>query len=152
MIETNKKRHRTVEIADPDLGRAGVEIEGAFFINFSRRIGSGKDFDANGRSTREGGRCVSDEPVFLSGSQQDDIGDPDLTAASKDSLLHCGEFADVKLVEQISNSTSSLPMFESRGWRHDELAGSVDLKAFGQIGEDGIAADFKPPSDGGSVG
>jgi len=31
MIRTKKKSHRTVEVADPDFGGAGIEIEGAFF-------------------------------------------------------------------------------------------------------------------------
>src|SRR5215472_287734 len=60
----------------------------------------------------------------------------------QDSLLDCGEFAAVKLIEEIGNSASSLPMVKARGWRHDELASSVDLEAFRTIGEGGIAAKF----------
>ena len=53
--------------------------------------------------------------------------------ASKDSLLDSGEFAGVKLVKEIGNSASSLPMVEARRWRRDELASGVDLEAFGPI-------------------
>ena len=60
----------------------------------------------------------------------------------QDSLLDCGEFAAVKLIEEIGNSASSLGMVKARGWRHDELASSVDLEAFRTIGEGGIAAKF----------
>jgi hypothetical protein len=49
-------------------------------------------------------------------------------------------------------SASSLAMIEARRWRHDELAGSVDLEAFGPIGEGGIGADFEPPFGGRIVG
>jgi hypothetical protein len=47
MIGTNKKRHRTVEIADPGLGRASVEIERAFFGDLALSIRRGKDLDRN---------------------------------------------------------------------------------------------------------
>jgi conjugative transfer signal peptidase TraF len=151
MIGTNKKRHRTVEVADPDLGRAGVEIESAFFVDLGRSIRSGKDLDAHRRSNGKRRRCISVKPAFLSVGEQDDIGDSDLAVASKDSLLDCGKFPGVKVVEQISNSTSSLAMVEARRWRHDDLAVSIDLKAFGPIGEGGIGADFEPAFGGGSV-
>jgi hypothetical protein len=151
MIATNKERHRTVEVADPNLVRAGAEVEGAFFVDLCWGIRSGKDLDANRRSTGEGGGWISNQPAFLSLGEQDDIGDSDLAVASKDSLLDSCKFAGVKLVEEIGNSASSLPMFEARGWRHDELAGGVDLEAFGPIGEGGICADLEPAFCGRSV-
>ena len=150
-IRTNKKGHRTVEVARPNLGRAGVEVEGAFFVDLGRGIRSGKDLYTNRRSTGKRGRWISEQPAFLSGGKQDDIGNPDLAVASKDSLLDCGEFAGVKLIEEIGNSASSLAMVKARGWRHDELAGSVDLEAFGTIGEGGIAANLEPPFGGRSL-
>ena len=151
MIWTNKKRHRTLEITNPDLGRAGVEIESAFFVDLGSSIRSGKDLDANRRGSGKRGRWISDQPAFLILGEQDDIGDPDLAVASKDSLLDCGEFAAVKLIEEIGNSASSLAMVKARGWRHDELAGSVNLEAFGTIGEGGIAANLEPPFGGRSL-
>jgi hypothetical protein len=152
MIGTNKKPHRTVEVADPNLVRAGVEVEGAFFGDLWWGIRSGKDLDANRRSTGEGGSWISNQPAFLSLGEQDDIGDSDLAVASKDSLLDSCKFAGVKLVEEIGDSASSLPMFEARGWRHDELAARVNLEAFGPIGEGGLGADLEPPSGGRSIG
>ena len=150
-IRTNKKGHRTVEVARPNLGRAGVEVEGAFFVDLGRGIRSGKDLYANRRGSGKRGRWVSDQPTFLSDGEQDDIGNSNLAVASKDSLLDCGEFAGVKLIEEIGNSASSLAMVKARGWRHDELAGSVDLEAFGTIGEGGIAANLEPPFGGRSL-
>ena len=47
MIRTKKKRHGTVEVADPDLGGAGVEVERAFLVNLGGGIRWGKDFDAD---------------------------------------------------------------------------------------------------------
>lgn len=151
MINARKERHGAIEIADPNLGSAGVKIEGTFFADLSLGIRSGKDLHANRRSTGKRGRWISDEPPFLRGGEQDDIGDSHLAVARKDRLLDCGEFAGVKLIEEIGNSASSLAMVEARGWRHDELAGSVDLEAFGTIGESGIAANLEPPFGGRSV-
>ena len=151
MIGTNKKGHRAIEVAGPDLGGAGVEIESALFVDLGRGIRSGKDLYTNRRSTGKRGRWINDQPTFLSNGKQDDIGDSHLAIASKDSLLDCGEFAGVKLIEEIGNSASSLAMVKARGWRHDELAGSVDLEAFGTIGEGGIAANLEPPFGGRSL-
>ena len=47
MIGTKKKRYRTVEVADPDLGRAGVEVEGAPLADFRRHVEAAYDFDAD---------------------------------------------------------------------------------------------------------
>jgi hypothetical protein len=151
MINARKKRHGAIEVADPNLGGAGVEVEGALFVDLGLGIRSGKDLYANRRSTGKRGRWISDQPTFLSDGEQDDIGDSHLAVASKDSLLDCGKFAGVEVVEEIGNSASSLAMVEARGWRHDELAGSVDLEAFGTIGESGIAANLEPPFGGRSV-
>ena len=151
MIGTNIKGHRAIEVAGPDLGGAGVEIESAFFVDLGRGIRSGKDLYANRRGSGKRGRWVSDQPTFLSDGEQDDIGDSLRGVASKDSLLDCGEFAGVNLVEEIGNSASSLPMIKARRWRHDELASGVDLEALGPIGEGGIAANLEPPFGGRSL-
>jgi len=47
MIRTNKKSHRTVEVADPDFGGTGVEVEDAFFVDLGWGVRWGKDFDAD---------------------------------------------------------------------------------------------------------
>ena len=151
MINARKKRHGAIEIADPNLDCAGVEVEGPFFVDLSLGVRSGKDLYANRRGSGKRGRWISDQPTFLSDGEQDDIGDSDLAVASKDSLLDCGEFASIQLVEEIGNSASSLAMIKARRWRHDELAGSVDLEAFGAICEGGIAADLEPPFGSGFV-
>ena len=53
MIGTKKKRYRTVEVADPDLGRAGVEVEGAPLADFRRHVEAAYDFDADLRGLRK---------------------------------------------------------------------------------------------------
>jgi hypothetical protein len=151
MINARKERHRAIKVTDPDLGRAGIEIEGAFLVDLPLGVRSGKDFNANWRSAWKRGRCVRDEPAFLSVREQDDIGDSHLAVARKDGLLNCGELAGVKVVEKIGNNASSLAMIKARRWRHNELAARVDLKTLGPIGKRGISADFEPPFRGRSV-
>ena len=152
MINARKEGHGPVEVAEPDLCGARVEIESAFFGDFSSGVGRGENLDANRSRGGKRGRCIGDEPGFLSISEQDDIGDSDLAVASKHRLLNCGELAGVKAVQEIGNSASSLAMVEARGWRHDELAVGVDLESFRPIGESGIAADFLPAFSSRCVG
>jgi hypothetical protein len=151
MTRASKKRQGAVEVADPNLGRSGIKVESVFFVYLDRAIRSGKDLDADRRSSGKRGRWVSNEPAFLSGGEQDDIGDSDLAIASKDRLLDCGQLSGVKLVEEIGNGAGSLAMIEARRWRHNELPGRVDLKAFRPICKSGIAANFKPPPGGRSI-
>jgi hypothetical protein len=152
MIGTKKKQHRTVEITDPNLGGASVEKECAFFVDFGWRIRSGENLDAERRSRGERGCWISEEPAFLSGGEQDDIGDPNLCVASKNGLLDRGELAGVNVIQEVGDNASSLAMIKARRGRHDELASGVDLEAFGPIGEGGIGADLEPASSGRGVG
>jgi hypothetical protein len=115
MSWSNEKSDRSVEAADPDFGCASIEVEGAFFVDLDRDIRSGKDVYADRRGSGKRGRWISEQPTFLSVGKQDDIGNPDLAVASKNSLLDCGEFACVKAVEEIGNSASSLAAIEARG-------------------------------------
>jgi hypothetical protein len=148
MINARKERHGAIAVANPNLGGAGVKIKGTFFIDPGLGIRSGKDLYAKRRGNGKRGRRVSDQPTFLSVGKQDDIGDSHLTVASKNSLLDCGELASMKLIEQIGNGTSSLPMIKAWRWRHDEFAGCVDLEAFGTISEGRIAANLEPAFGG----
>jgi hypothetical protein len=152
MMNARKERHGAIEITDPNLGGAGIEVQDAFFVDLSLGVGSGKDLHANRRGSGKRGRWIKNKPTFLSEGEQDNIGDSHLAVARKDSLLDRAEFAGIQVVEEIGNSASSLAMVEARRWRHDEFAGGVDLEAFGTIGEGGIAADLEPPSGGRTVG
>jgi hypothetical protein len=53
MIGTDKKRHRAVEITDPDFGCAGVEVEGEPLLDLRGSVEPAYDFDADvGRSRK----------------------------------------------------------------------------------------------------
>src|SRR5260370_9338333 len=47
LMRRRKEGNRTVQSANPDLGCARIEIESAFFVDFGRRIGGGKDLNAD---------------------------------------------------------------------------------------------------------
>jgi len=47
MINARKEGHGSVEVADPDLGGAGIEVEGAFLLDLGWGVRWGKDFDAD---------------------------------------------------------------------------------------------------------
>jgi hypothetical protein len=47
LMRTNEKSDRTVEITDPDLACAGVEVEGAPLINLRKSVRAFCDFDAD---------------------------------------------------------------------------------------------------------
>ena len=53
MIATNKERHRTVEVADPNLGGAGIEVENTPLTDFRRGVEAAYDFDADLRGLRK---------------------------------------------------------------------------------------------------
>src|SRR5262245_29679570 len=134
MINARKERHGAIQVARPNLGRAGVEVEGTFFVELGRGIRSGKDLYANRRGSGKRGRWVSDQPTFLSDGEQDDIGNSNLAVASKDSLLDCGEFAGVKLIEEIGNSARSLAMVKARGRRREGVGSRDEREAAGTCG------------------
>ena len=47
MINARKEGYGSVEVADPDLGGAGIEVEGAFLLDLGWGVRWGKDFDAD---------------------------------------------------------------------------------------------------------
>src|ERR1700738_2898915 len=58
MIRTDEKRKSAVEVADPELPSAGVEIEGALFVDLGKGIGWGKNLDADLGSALEQGQLA----------------------------------------------------------------------------------------------
>jgi hypothetical protein len=61
-MRVDKKEHRAVHVADPDLDGAGVEIESALLVDFGVRIERGEDLDAD---YRERARRRLDEECSL---------------------------------------------------------------------------------------
>ena len=72
-MRTGKERDRAVEVTDPNLGRASVEIESAFFMDLGSGIGRRNNFNANVRGTPEDSgilryfRSVGCEPGDVNG-------------------------------------------------------------------------------------
>jgi hypothetical protein len=66
MIGTDKKRHRTIEITDPDFGGAGVEVEGEPLLDIRGSVEAAYDFDA------DLGRARKNLPIFIESAARRD--------------------------------------------------------------------------------
>ena len=58
IVRSHKKGNGAVEVANPDLGGAGVEVQSAFFGDFGARIGRGNNLNTNLWCTLEEGETV----------------------------------------------------------------------------------------------
>jgi hypothetical protein len=47
MVHGRKESHGALKVADPDLGGSGIEIEGAFFVDFCCGVRRGKHLDTD---------------------------------------------------------------------------------------------------------
>jgi len=138
-----KERHRTVVAADPDFGRAGVEIEGAFFGNFGGRIGGGENFDADLRSALEQGDLGD---VFLSlGSQPGDVDGFD-AGGSRNRAFRQHSTAAQKRNQKPGDMALVLGVERSRRRTHKEIAMPICLDAIREPGELGVGKNLGPAS------
>src|SRR5205823_14719963 len=58
MINARKEGYGAIEVANPDLGGAGIEVEQTFFGDFGGRIGRRKNLDADLWCSLEKGELV----------------------------------------------------------------------------------------------
>jgi hypothetical protein len=143
MINARKERHGAVEVANPDLGGAGVEIEGAFFVGLGRGIRGGKNLDANvWRASEDNRVLVNFGPAW---SEPGDIGGLDAVCGGHWTLCK-----DEAVREQIGQQSADgkLAASMTKSWRraHEDVSVSIGLDAIGQLGEGRIGQDFGPTS------
>ena len=69
----------------------------------------------------------------------------------QDSLLDCGEFAAVKLIEEIGNSASSLAMVKARGGDMMSWPAASISKRSGRSAKAGSLQNLEPPFGGRSL-
>jgi conjugative transfer signal peptidase TraF len=144
MIRTNKKSDRSVEVADPDFGGAGVEVEETFFGDFGGGIGRRKNLDADLWCPLEKGDLG--DVLLTLGSEPGDIGGFDACGGG-DRTLGQGAAVREKLAQQSADMYLAFPV--ERSWRraHDDVAVLVGLDAVGEPGELRIGQDLGPASD-----
>jgi hypothetical protein len=143
MMRNNKKGHRSVDIADPDLGGAGVKIESAFLVDLGGRIGRGKDLDANIRSALEKGET---RDVFCSSRcEPGDINGFD-AGGSGTRALRQGAALGKELAQKERNIHLALAVERSRRRTHNEVTVLIGLDPIRELRELRVSQDLAPAS------
>ena len=143
MINARKKRHGAVEVADPNLGGAGIEIEGAFFVDFASGIRRGKDFDTDFGGANEDGRSwliVDFKPARPKPSHIDGLD----AVGSRHRALCNDEALRKQLGQKIAQGKLSAPVAESWRGSHEDMSVSIGLDAVRQLRQPGICTEFCP--------
>jgi len=143
MIGTKKKRNRTVEVADPDLGSAGVEVEGTFFIDLGLGVRWRKDFNTDfGGASENDWLQVEFRPAGVKPSDVEGLH----AVSGRNSAFRQGLAVGQELVQKPYNSV--LPARMAKTWRrsHQDMSVSIGLDPVRQIRQPGICTDFSPAS------
>jgi hypothetical protein len=141
MIRTKKKRHGTVEVADPDLGGAGIEVERAFLVNLGGGIRWGKDFDADlWRASQYEGSL---EELGPSTVEPHKVNGFDTVSGAKRAF---GESTTVgkEGLQQVGDLALAVGVGESWRWTHDDVSVSIGFDPIGECGQARIGQDFGP--------
>jgi len=138
-----KEGNGTVQSANPDLDCAGIEIEGAFFVNLGSGIGGGKNLDADfGRPLKKGELA---NVLWPARGEPDDI-DSFNAAGGGNRALRQGAAAGKELTQKQGNLDLALAV--ERSWRrtHKEMAVLIGLDAIREFRELPVGQDRGPTS------
>jgi hypothetical protein len=143
-INARKKGHGAVEVAEPDLGGAGVKIESAFLVHLGRRVRTRQDLDTNIGCADKDDRVLADfGPI---GSEPGDIDGSD-PACGGDRALRNG-FAPGEQLEKQSSYLHLAPSMPRSGWgTHEYAAVLIGLDAIRELRELRISENFLPASE-----
>jgi hypothetical protein len=143
MMRSDKKGHRSVEVANPDLCGAGVEIESAFLVDLGGRIGRGKDLDANIGSALEQGET---RDVFCSfRCEPGDINGFD-ARGSGNRALRQGAALGKELTQKERNIHLALAVERSRRRTHNKVTVLIGLDPVRELRELRISQNLAPAS------
>ena len=144
MIGARKESHEAVEFADPDLGGAGVEVEGAFFVDLGGGIRWGKDFDADlWRASQCEGSLDQLGPATV---EPHEINGFDTVSGGKRAFGKSTTVGE-EGVQQVGDLTLAVGVGESWRWTHDDVSVSIGFDAVGEFGQVRIGQDFGPPGN-----
>jgi hypothetical protein len=143
MIDARKERHGSVEVADPDLGGARIEVEGAFLLDLGWGVRRGKDFDADLRRASEYERS------------RDQLG----TATAEPGEVHrlnpvgCrngafGEWSSLRkeLQQKSKHLALAVGVHEARRGCHKDMSMPISLDPVGKLREILVGQDLGPSS------
>ena len=141
MMHARKERHRAVEVADPNLGGAGVEIEGAFFVDLRCGVGRGKHLDTDFWCASEDEGSV---PEFSSA-----LGEPSQvnglnSIGSRERTLCQNAAIRQEIFEEVGNVSLAIGVNETGWGSHDDTAVPISLDPVRECGESWIRQDFRP--------
>jgi hypothetical protein len=141
MIRTKKKRHGTVEVAGPDLGGAGVEVERAFLVNLGGGIRWGKDFDADlWRASQYEGSLDQLGPATV---EPHEVNGFDTVSGGKRAFRESTTVGEEGL-QQVGDLALAIGVGESWRWAHDDVSVPIGLDPIGECGQSRIGQDFGP--------
>ena len=141
MINARKERHGAIQVADPNLDGAGVEVEGPFFVDLGSCVRRRKDLDANiGCADKDDWVLASFRPIR---SEPGDIDGSD-AACGGDRALRNGFPPGEQLKEQSSYLHLAAAMPRSRWGTHEDAAVLIGLDAIRELGELRISKNFLP--------
>jgi len=140
-INARKEGHGAIEVADPDLGGAGVEIERPFFVDLGSYVRRRKDLDANIGCADKDDRVLADFGPIR--SEPGDIDGSD-AACGGDRALRNGFAPGEQLKEQSSYLHLAAAMPRSRWGTHEDAAVLIGLDAIRELGELRISKNFLP--------
>ena len=141
MIGSNEKRHRAVEVADPDLSRAGVEIERPFFGKFRSPIRRGKHLDTDFGCAGEDKGSVPELGSTL--GEQGNVDGLDTVSCRERALGQCVTIPK-ELVKKPDNASLAIGVQKTWWGSHDDTPVSIGLDPVGECGESRICQDFRP--------
>ena len=143
MMRSDKKGHRSIEVANPDLCGAGVEIESAFLVDLGGRIGRGKGLDANTGSALEQGET---RDVFCSlRCEPGDINGFD-ARGSGNRALRQGAALGKELTQKERNIHLALAVERSRRRTHNKVTVLIGLDPVRELRELRVSQDLAPAS------
>jgi len=129
-IQTNEKGDGSVEVANPDLCRASVEIERTFLVDLGYGIRRGKNLDANIGSALE-----QSQPVNILFSLRTEPGNIGRLYAASSGYRALGQGAAVRkqLAQKHDNVDLALTVERSRGRTHEDVTVLIGLDAIREL-------------------
>ena len=129
-IRTNKKSDRSVEVANPDFGGAGVEVKGAFFVNLSGGVRWGKNFDTDlGRARKDKWSLAELDAVVGKPSEVNCL---DSVCSGYGALGH-GSSGGKQLNQESHDLTLAVRMGKTWRGSHEDMSVSIGFDAVRQL-------------------
>ena len=146
MVNARKKRHGTIQVTDPNLDGAGVEVEGAFFVHLALSVRRGEDFDTDFRGANEDGRfwlIVGFKPARPEPADVDGLD----AVSSRERALRNDEALGKQVRQEIAQGKLSAPVAESWRGSHEDMSMSIGLDSVLQLRQPGICTELSPASE-----